>query len=68
MGATASLITSLTIVYSIVYSGADKKNQSSTSLAFCVGNSSATAEFSAQRTSNTEMFPLDDVIIYLTKI
>ena len=29
MGATASQITSLTIVYSIVYLGADKKNQSS---------------------------------------
>ena len=36
MGATASQITSLTIVYSTVYSGADqRKQQSSTSLAFC---------------------------------
>ena len=35
MGAMASQLTSLTIVYSTVYSGADKKKyQSSTSLAF----------------------------------
>ena len=38
MGTTASQITSLTIVYSIVYSGADKrKHQSSASLAFVWG-------------------------------
>ena len=34
MGTMASQITSLTIVYSTVYSGADKKYQSSASLAF----------------------------------
>ena len=34
MGTIASQITSLTISYSIVYSDADKKNQSSASLAF----------------------------------
>ena len=40
MNAMASQITSLTIVYSAVYSGADqRKHQSSASLAFC-GNSS----------------------------
>ena len=33
IGAMASLITSLTIVYSIVHSGADQRKQSSTSLA-----------------------------------
>ena len=38
MGAMASQITSLTIVYSIVYSGTDQRNhQSSTSLAFVPG-------------------------------
>ena len=40
MGAIASQITSLTIVYSIVYSDADqRKHQSSASLAFVSGNS-----------------------------
>ena len=37
MGAMASQITSLTIVYSTVYSGADQENQSSASLAFVRG-------------------------------
>ena len=38
MGAMASQITSLTIVYSTVYSGGDKrKHQSSASLAFVTG-------------------------------
>ena len=35
MTTMASQITSLTIVYSIFYSGTDKKNQSSESLALC---------------------------------
>ena len=49
MGAMASQITSLTIVYSNVHSGADKKyHQSSASL---------------QMASNAEMFPFDDVIM-----
>ena len=49
MGAMASQITSLTIVYSRVYSGADqRKHQSSASLTFVTG------EFSAQITSNAE--------------
>ena len=46
MGTMASQITSLTIVYSIVHSGADqRKHQSSASLAFCEGNSPVTGEF-----------------------
>ena len=54
MGAMASQITSLTIVYSTVYSGEDqRKHQSSASLAF-VGNSMVTGEFPAQRDSNAE--------------
>ena len=48
MGRIASQITSLTIVYSIVYSDADKrKHQSSASLAFG-------GEFTAQMASYTE--------------
>ena len=50
MSAMASQITSLTIVYSTVYSYADeRKHQSSVSLAF-VG----TSEFPAQMASNAE--------------
>ena len=55
MGAMASQITSLTIVYSTVYSGADqRKLQSSVLLALCAGNSPVTGEFPAQRASNAE--------------
>ena len=54
MGTVASRITSLTIVYSTVYSDADqRKHQSSASLAFA-GNSPGTGEFPAQMASNAE--------------
>ena len=54
MGAMASQITSLTIVYSTVYSGADQsKHQSSASLAFVWGIT-GTGEFPAQMASNAE--------------
>ena len=49
MGAMASQITSLTIVYTTVYSGADRrKHQSSASLAFARVILPATGEFPAQ--------------------
>ena len=55
MGAIASLITSLTIVYSTVYLDTDqRKHQSSASLTFCVGNSPGTGEFPAQMASDME--------------
>ena len=51
MDAIASQITSLTIVYSTIYSDADqRKHQSSASLAFVRG----TGEFPAQKASNAE--------------
>ena len=54
MGAMSSQITSLSIVYSTDYSGADqRKHQSSPSLAF-VGNSPVPGEFPAQMASNAE--------------
>ena len=54
MGAIASQITSLTIVYSTVYSDADqRKHQSSASLAFVRGIHRA-GEFPAQMASNAE--------------
>ena len=56
MGKMASHITSLTIVYSTVYSGWNQRNhQSSVSLAFvCAGNSPVTGELLTQRSSNAE--------------
>ena len=58
MSPMASQITSLTSVYSTVYSGADqRKHQHSASLAFVRD----TDEFPAQKASNAEMFPFDDV-------
>ena len=61
MGVMASQMTSLTSVYSTVYSGADqRKHQSSASLAFVRGP--VTGEFPAQMASNSrKMFPFDDV-------
>ena len=54
MGAIASQITSLTIVYSIVYPDADqRKHQSSASLAFLRGIH-RTGEFPAQMASKAE--------------
>ena len=59
-----SQITSFTTVYSTVYSGADKKNTSKLRVTgLCEGNSPVTGEFPAQRASNAEMFPFDDVIM-----
>ena len=55
MGAIASQITSLTIVYSTFYSDTDqRKHQSSTVTGLCVGNSSGTGEFPAQMVRNAE--------------
>ena len=60
MGAIASQITSLTSVYSTVYSGADqRKYPSSVSLhGLCAWNSPVTGEFPAQRASNAEFFSI----------
>ena len=55
MGTIASQITSLTIVYSTVYSDADqRKYQSSTLVAICAGNSPETGEFPAQMATNAK--------------
>ena len=53
MGTMTSQITSLTILYSIVHSGADQRKQLRVT-AFCAGNSPVTGEFPAQRASNAE--------------
>ena len=63
MGAIASRITSLTIVYSTAYSSADQsKYQSSASLALC-GEFTGDCEFPTQMASNAENVPFDDVIM-----
>ena len=55
MGAMASQITSLTIVYSTVYSDADQKKTSKLRVTgLCAGNSPGTGEFPAQMASNAE--------------
>ena len=67
MTTIASQITSLTVVYSTIYSDADqRKHQSSALLAFVWGIH-RDGEFPAQRASYAEMFPFDDVIMILSK-
>ena len=65
MSTMASLITSITIVYSIIYSGTDQRKlpRKFRVTDLCAGNSSVTGEFPAQRTSNAKIFPFDDVIM-----
>ena len=54
MGAMASQITSLTIVYSNVYSGRLKKTWKLRVTGLCMGNSPVAGEFPAQMDSNKE--------------
>ena len=64
MGTIASQITSITIVYSTVYSDADqKKYQSSTSLAFVRGIHRGPVNSPHKWPVTRKMFPFDDVIM-----
>ena len=64
MGAVASQITSLTIVYSTVYSDADqRKHQSSASLAFVQGIHRGPVNSPHKWPVTRKMFPFDDVIM-----
>ena len=64
MSAMASQITSLTIVYSTVYSGADqRKHQSPASLAFVRGIHRGPVNSPHKRPVTRKMFPFDDVIM-----
>ena len=66
MGAIASQITSLTIVYSTVYSGADQsKHQSSASLAFVWGIHRGPVNSPHKWPVTRKMFPFDDVIMFV---
>ena len=64
MGTIAPQITSLTIVYSTVYSGADQsKHQSSASLAFVWGIHRWPVNSPHKWSVTRKMFPFDDVIM-----
>ena len=64
ISAMASQITSLTIVYSTVYSGADQRRyQSSASLAFVRGNHRWPVNSPHKWTVTRKMFPFDNVIM-----
>ena len=54
MGAIASQITSLTIVFSTVYSADQKKTSKIRVAGLCAGKSPGTGEFPAQMASNAE--------------
>ena len=65
MGTISSQITSLTIVYSTVYSGADqRKHQRSASLAFVWGIHRRPVNSPHKWPVTRKMFPFDDVIMY----
>ena len=64
MGTIASQITSLNIVYSTVYSGADqRKHQNSASLAFVRGIHRGPVNSPHKWPVTRKMFPFDDVIM-----
>ena len=67
MSTIASQITSLAILYSTVYSGADqRKHQSSASLAFVQGIHRGPVNSPHKGPVTRKMIPFDDVIMWLT--
>ena len=69
MDTIASQITSLTIVYSIVYSGTDhRKHQSSASLASVRGIHRGPVNFPHKGPVTRKIFPLDDVIMTYDRV
>ena len=69
IGAIASQITSLTIVYSTVYSGADQnKHQSPASLAFVWGIHRGPVNSPHKGPVTRNMFPFDDVIMCVSNL
>ena len=65
MSAMASQITSLTIVYTTIYSRRISKKTSKLRVTVC---GELTGEFLAQMASNAEMFPFDDVIMSANEV
>ena len=69
MGVMASQITSVTIVYSIVYSGADKKKTLKLHVTgFCEGNDRLPVNSPHKGPVTRKMFPFDDVIMKQLKL
>ena len=69
ISATAPQITSLVIVYSTLYSGADqRKHQSSASLAFVWGIHRWPVNSPHKGSVTRQMFPFDDVIVIFSRI
>ena len=69
MGEIASQITSITIVYSAVYSGSDQsKHQSSASLAFVWGIHRGPVNSPHKWPVTRKMLPFDDVIMFDTRL
>ena len=69
MGAMASQITILTIVYLTVYSGAhQRKHQSSAPLAFVRGIYRSPVNFPHKGPVTRKIFPFDDVIVNLATV
>ena len=69
MGAIAFQITSLAIVYSTVYSGADqRKHESSAALAFVRGIHRGPVNSSHKWPVTRKMFPFDDVIMIFSRL
>ena len=69
MGAMVSQITSLTIVYSTVYSGADqRKEQISVSLAFVQGIYGGLVNSPHKSPVMRKMFSFDDIIMWQVDI
>ena len=69
MDAIASQVTSLKIVYSSVYSGADQtKHQSPASLAFLRGIHRSPVNFPHKGPVTREMFPFNDVIMSIRSV
>ena len=69
MSVMASQITSLTIVYSNVYSGADqRKHQTSASLAFVQGIHQWPVNSPHKGPVTREMFPFNDIIMWMKPI
>ena len=69
MGTVASQSTSLTIVYTTVYSGADqRKHQNSASLAFVRGIHRGPVNSPHKWPVTRKMFPFDDVIMFILNL
>ena len=68
MDAMASQITSLTIVYSTLYSGADQRKQSSASLAFVRGIHQWPVNSPHKGPVTRKMFPFYDVIMHSNRV